>query len=229
MDRNGFLPYAAERVRKAHPHLTAKQSVAVAERIAHQEDQSVLPLWAYSEATASTRDVLIDRAIEVAHEQAPVLFRPAPTREQYIELQAREFAAKMGRPWSAIDRMNAHRAAADLSPDDLLARVPADAALPEPREPANQISKAPGAKADDDWRGLDEMIRERGLDPMQLSARTRLEMHRRLKREAEVQERIEKNDAAALKAVGDDMSKLPPAVRMAKFRAAEAAKAKNRA
>lgn len=220
MNRTEFVTSTAAAVLKANPHLTAKQAAVIAERIATREDASIMPLWAYEKA--ELRDEFTTLAVTATEKAESTLFRKAPTRAQYVALQVAEIEAKLGRPATATERLNFARAAADLSPDDLLERIPADTKLPEPAAPKIAQS-APIPK--DDVAALDAEVERRwGKKPAELMAGDRRRYHDILKNEQRREASAARNRESALAHVDGDFGKLPPAERIARFRAAEKAK-----
>jgi len=220
MTRVEFIIATAALAKKRNPYLTQKQAAVIAERIAQVEDTKIDPLWAYSEANGALRDQFVGIHLTDIETAAPELFRLAPTREQFVALQAADITAKLGRPASATERMNFARAAADLSPDDLLERVPPGTKLPD-AAPMTKLSQAAQPIADD-IEALDAEVERRwGKKANELMAGERRRYHQILKNEQHRDASAERNREAALASVDGDFSKLPPAARIARHRAAK--------
>lgn len=222
MTRDEFTVATAQAARRHAPHLTPRQAVLIAERRAKIEDTRGYPLWELTDPGLIEEYTRV--GIETDVTAAPELFRAAPTVEQYVNLLLAALEAKLGRPASATERLNASRAAAGLTPDDLLAKVPHDTKLPDIAAPR------PAPKAvTDDIEALDAEAEKRtGKKTHEMLPSERIRWHNALKNERRREESVETNRTAALADAGGDLSNLPPAERMSRFRAAERAKASNR-
>lgn len=226
MTRVEFIIATAAAAQKRNPHLTQKQAAHIAERIAQVEDANIGPLWTWN-TNPALRNEFVGLALNQIEAAAPELFRLPPSRGQYIALQAADIEAKLGRPATATEKMNLARAAADLSPDDLLERIPPGTQLPDLAPPPKLSQNTAPQK--DDIATLDAEVEQRwGKKPHELMASDRRRYHDLIKNEQHRAASAERNREAALASV-DGFDKLPPAQRMALHRAAEKAKQQNRA
>lgn len=220
MTRDEFLIHVGGLARKAHPHLTTKQSLKIAERIATVENQERSPLWNYD---GDVLDMMAARKVQIAAETAPELFRIPPTREQFVAFEAAALEKKLQRPATATERLNITRAAEGLTPDDLLERVAPDVELPDVSAKV-QFSK-PAAAPVTNVDAYDAEIQRRiGKPAATLMPTQRLAWHRRLADEQKREQSAERNRELALSAASDDVSALHPRDRIVHHRRTEAAK-----
>lgn len=165
MNREATSARARSLVKTQHPKLTDRQTDTLTDRIV-SDLAGMFAAFSYSQ-DAEPIDAEIDVALARAIRAEPALVREAPTAEEVARWQIAQLADIT--PLDPAARVQAHRSAGALDPDQRLAAVPASANIPGDTDASDNHDLHPQERVAAHRAG--GPIRERRLDaPVSASA-----------------------------------------------------------